>query len=74
MESREIFYDLLLYKIESQIFYNSIMVRMVNPLARDLFKTFRDEDERDVISIRKLLLSIETRPMIFKTILRGKKK
>ncbi|MCL5057952.1 MAG: hypothetical protein M1130_08140 [Actinobacteria bacterium] len=74
MESREIFYDLLLYKIESQVFYNNVMVRMVNPMARDLLKTFRDEDERDVVSIRKLLLSLESRPMIFKTILRGKEK
>jgi len=74
MESRDIFYDLLLYKIESQVFYNSIMVRMVNPLARDLFRTFRDEDERAVIDIRKLLMSIDSRPMIFKTILRGKAK
>ncbi|HBV96807.1 MAG: hypothetical protein JL50_15500 [Peptococcaceae bacterium BICA1-7] len=74
MESRRIFYDLLLYKIQSQIFYNSIMVRMVNPMARDLFKTFRDEDERDVVNIRKLLLSIESKPEIFKTFLPGNTK
>lgn len=74
MESRRIFYDLLLYKIQSQIFYNSIMVRIVNPMARDLFKTFRDEDERDVVNIRKLLLSIESKPEIFKTFLPGNTK
>lgn len=74
MESKEIFYDLLLYKIESQDFYNSIMVRMVNPMARDLFRTFRDEDEKAVVDIRKLLMSIDSRPMIFKTFLRGKAK
>jgi hypothetical protein len=47
---------------------------MVNPMARDLFKTFRDEDERDVVNIRKLLLSIESRPEIFKTFLPGNTK
>lgn len=72
MKSIDIFYDLMQYKLESQIFYNDIMVRMVNPLARDLFKTFRDEDEREVVRIRRFFLSLESRPVIFKSFI-GKK-
>lgn len=39
---------------------------MVNPVARDTFKTLRDEDERDLNSIRSMFLAMESRPMIFK--------
>lgn len=66
MKSMDILYDLLLDKINSQEFYNDMMVRMVNPLARDLFKTIRDEEERDVIIVRKSFLAAESKPMILK--------
>lgn len=66
MKSMDILYDLLQDKINSQEFFNSMMVRMVNPLARDLFKTIRDEEERDVIIVRKNFLSLEAKPMILK--------
>lgn len=73
MKSMDILYDLLEDKIKSEVFYNGMMVRMVNPLARDLFKTFRDEDEREVRAIRKQFLTEEARPMIFKSFIPGRK-
>jgi hypothetical protein len=72
MNSTDIFYDLLLCKTQSQVFYNDIMVRMVNPMARDLFRTFRDEDEKEVLKIRKIFLNLEARPSIFKSFIRRK--
>lgn len=69
MNSMDILYDLLQDKIGRQVFYNGMMVRMVNPLARDLFKTFRDEEDRDLQAIRRQFLSLEARPMIQKTII-----
>ncbi|MFZ5644032.1 MAG: hypothetical protein ACOY46_10615 [Bacillota bacterium] len=72
MKSEDILYDLLKDKIMNQKFYNDIMVNMVNPLARDLFKAFRDDEEREVIKIRKQFLTLEAKPMIFKSFVKGK--
>ena len=71
MKTEEILYDLLKDKIMNQTFYNDIMVNMVNPLARDLFKAFRDDEEREVERIRKQFLALEAKPMIFKNFIKG---
>lgn len=67
LKSKEILYDLLRDKTESQVFYNEMMVRMINPLARKLFKTFRDGDESDLLNVRKCFLGLEAKPMMLKT-------
>ncbi len=67
LKTIDILYELLRDKMDSQIFYNEMAVRMVNPLCRDLFKTFRDEDEKDIHSIREMFLAEESRPMAMKT-------
>lgn len=43
-----------------------MMVRMVNPRARDLFKAFRDGEERDLLDIRRRFLGLESKPMLLK--------
>jgi hypothetical protein len=73
MKSMDMLYGLLQDKINSQLFYNGAMVRMVNPLARDLFKTIRDEEESDVLRIRRMFLALEARPMILKTFIPARK-
>lgn len=72
IKTEDILYDLLKDKVMNQTFYNEIMVNMVNPLARDLFKAFRDDEEREVIKIRKQFLTLEAKPLIFKNFLKGK--
>ncbi|MFZ5632729.1 MAG: hypothetical protein ACOY40_07750 [Bacillota bacterium] len=67
LRSKEILYELLRDKTVSQEFYNGMMVRMVNPLARDIFKMFRDEDERDLLEIRGQYLALESKAMVFKS-------
>ena len=74
MKTTDILYDLLREKIEGQIFYNNILVRMVNPLVIDLFKTFRDGEEMDLRNIRRQFLDMESRPMVFKSFINKKSK
>ncbi|MCL6610622.1 MAG: hypothetical protein K6T66_03660 [Peptococcaceae bacterium] len=73
MQTRDLLYDLLQDKIRGQIFYNELMIRMVNPLARDLFRTFRDEDERQALAVLKQFLAVESKPAILKAFLPARK-
>jgi len=67
LKPKEIFYEILQDKTRGQIFYNEMMVRMANPMARELFKTFRDGEERDLINIRRRFLALEAKPMLLKS-------
>jgi len=69
LRDRDLLYDLLQDKTRGQLFYNEMMVRQVNPRARELFKSFRDDEERDVQKVRKQFLTLESKPMIFKTVM-----
>ncbi len=66
LKTRDLLYDLLQDKIRGQTFYNGMMVRMVNPRARDLFKTLRDEEDRELLAVRSLFLALEAKPMVLK--------
>ncbi|MHB8917000.1 MAG: hypothetical protein ACYC4H_03185 [Desulfocucumaceae bacterium] len=72
MKSADILYDLLQNKTSGQIFYNQMMVRAVNPLAVDLFKTFRDDEEKDLAIIRRRLLAQEAKPAVLKSFIPGR--
>jgi len=71
LKTIDLLYDLMLDKISSQLFYNEIMVGMVNPAARDFFKTLRDEEDRHLQEIRRQFLALESTPMILKNYVRG---
>lgn len=71
MQTKDVLYDLLMSKTCSQEFYNSMMVRMLNPVARDLFKKFRDKEEQNIVRIRKQFLLLESKPLIFKAFIRN---
>ncbi|KJS00716.1 MAG: hypothetical protein VR68_06410 [Peptococcaceae bacterium BRH_c4a] len=71
MKTMDLLYDLLMDKINSQVFYNDIMVRMVNPAARELFKTLRDDEEKRLQEIRRQFLALESAPMRVKHYTRG---
>lgn len=71
MKTMDLLYDLLMDKINSQVFYNDIMVHMVNPVAREIFKTFRDDEEKQLQEIRRQFLAQESAPMIMKHYTRG---
>lgn len=72
MKSADILCDLLRDKTAGQVFYNEMMVRVVNPLARDLFKTFRDDEERDLFIVRRRLLALESKPSVLKSFVLGR--
>ncbi|MFZ5652443.1 MAG: hypothetical protein ACOY4I_16540 [Bacillota bacterium] len=72
MKSINLLYDLLRDKTNDQEFYNSMMVRMVNPAARNIFKFIRDREEADLLEIRRQFLSLEARPQILKAFLKEK--
>lgn len=72
MKSADILYDLLRDKTSGQVFYNQMMVRVVNPLAVDLFKTFRDDEEKDLAIIRRRLLAQEAKPSVLKSFIPGR--
>ena len=60
MKSADILYDLLRDKTAGQVFYNEMMVRVVNPLARDLF------------IVRRRLLALESKPALLKSFIPGR--
>lgn len=70
LRTSSILYDLLRDKISNQEFYNRMTIGMVNPAARDLFKNFRDEDERHLLEIRKEFLTLESKAMGIKTFIK----
>lgn len=72
MKSADILCDLLRDKTAGQVFYNEMMVRVVNPLARDLFETFRDDEERDLFIVRRRLLALEAKPAVLKSFVLGR--
>ncbi len=73
MKRNYISYDILKEKINGQAFYNEMMIRLVNPLAREMFRKFRDDDERHIIKLQKHLIAIESKPSIFKAFINVKK-
>lgn len=72
MKTIDLLYDLLWDKIHGQEFYNSMMVRMVNPAAINIFKALRDRDEAELLEIRRLFLSLEAKPQILRAFYRRK--
>lgn len=68
----DLLYSLLWDKIHGQEFYNGMMVRMVNPAARNIFKFIRDREEADLLEIRRQFLSLEARPQTIKAFLKEK--
>lgn len=74
MKSIDLLYDLLLDKTRGQEFYNGMMVRMVNPAAREVFKTLRNQDESHLVEIRRQFLSLEAKPQLVRLLFRGNEK
>ncbi|MFZ5648870.1 MAG: hypothetical protein ACOY30_14765 [Bacillota bacterium] len=72
MKSRDLLYDLLWDKINGQEFYNSMLVRMVNPVAMNIFKSLRDQVEGEMLEIRRQFLSQEAKPQILRAVIRSR--
>ncbi|MFZ5595590.1 MAG: hypothetical protein ACOY31_01095 [Bacillota bacterium] len=68
MKGIDFLYELLRDRQDSQVFYNKMMINMINPVLRNLFRDFRDEDEKYVHKIRRQFLNIEASPMIFRAV------
>ena len=72
MRTSDRLYDLLQDKTNNQIFYNQMMIGMVNPVAKELFRSLRDDDAKDVDTVRRHFLSLEAKPLIFRSFITGK--
>lgn len=73
MKKKYIIYDILKEKTNGQAFYNDMMMRLTNPLIREMFRKFRDDDEGYVVKLQKHIAAIESKPSIFKSFINLKK-
>jgi len=67
----DLLYDVLTDKMWSQNFYNAQMLLMLNPVARDLFRRLRDEEDRHIFTLRTEIVALEANPMAASKILPG---
>jgi len=67
----ELLYDVLHDKMHSQTFYNEQLIRMTNPVLRQLFTHLRDEETEHILRLRTEILTLETRPFPVHKILPG---
>jgi len=49
-------------KINSQIFYNELSVKVTNPVARAIFTRLRDEEMAHIEVLQQEITAIEARP------------
>jgi rubrerythrin len=49
-------------KINSQIFYNELSVKVTNPVARAIFTRLRDEEMAHIEVLQQEITAIEVRP------------
>lgn len=73
MNTKDLLYDIMQDKFNSQRFYNDIMLGIINPSARDMFKRFRDEEERHGIVLQREILAIEAKPFPVNKIIGARK-
>jgi rubrerythrin len=59
LERTDRYNDLLLSKMQIQTYMNNEMVKMNNPVARQVFSRIRDEDMTHIILLQQLLESLE---------------
>lgn len=71
MNKLDLLYDVLTDKMWSQNFYNAQMLLMLNPVARDLFRRLRDEEDRHIFTLRTEIVALEANPMAASKILPG---
>jgi rubrerythrin len=62
MNAKDLLFDIMQDKFSSQRFYNDAMLEIINPSVRDLFKRFRDEEEKHGIILQQEILAIESKP------------
>ena len=62
MDGLNFLHQVLEEKINSQLFYNELAVKVTNPAARQLFTRFRDEEMAHVEVLQKEILAIESKP------------
>lgn len=61
MNTLNLLYHALEEKINSQLFYNELSVKVTNPVARELFNRLRDEEMANVKVLQKEITSIEAK-------------
>lgn len=73
MNTKDLLYDIMQDKFSSQRFYNDIMLGIINPSARELFKRLRDEEERHGVVLQREILAIEAKPFPVNKIIGARK-
>jgi len=61
LDTLDFLYHALEEKINSQLFYNELSVKVVNPVARELFKRLRDEEMANVMLLQREVTTIEAK-------------
>ncbi len=72
MKKTDFSYDVLQDKISGQVFYNEMMIRLTNPVAREIFKQFRDDEEKYVQRLQKHVIAKEYVPLSLKGFFSGR--
>lgn len=73
MNTKDLLYDAMQDKFSSQRFYNDTMLGIINPSVRELFKKFRDEEERHGVVLQREILAIEAKPFPVNKIIGSRK-
>jgi rubrerythrin len=72
MKEKEIYKDILQYRISSQTFYNDNLITVRNPEIRQLFTQLRDDEMRDVVKLQQKIDRLEASPGIVSRIFPSK--
>lgn len=62
MDNFDILNDVLENKILSQSFYNDAAIQVRNPVVRQMFIKFRDEEMKHIEVVQKEIVAIENKP------------
>lgn len=72
MRELEILQDILEYRTNSQIKYNSKIIQVKNPEARQVFTELRDDEMRAVVKLQQKIERMSEQPFIVSKIFPSK--
>jgi rubrerythrin len=72
MRELEILQDILEYRTNSQIKYNSRIIQVKNPEARQVFTQLRDDEMRSVVKLQQKIEKMSEQPFIVSKIFSSK--
>ncbi len=64
MKELDILQDILAYRISGQLKYNSKMIHIRNPEARQIFTQLRDDEMRSIVKLQQKVEGIKEAPFI----------